>query len=79
MQQQHHGLLAVLVIPGVHSLRNESYSVGFQKQFAQELITCRCDRYRLDKDINVANVHELASKQSTSLPLDCDIILTVGF
>jgi len=67
-QQPHHGLPSVLVITGVPTRRNESYSVGFQNPFVQEIITCRRDRYRLDKDFDVAKLHELASKYSTSLP-----------
>jgi len=62
-----HGLFAVVVITGISSCRKQSYRFGLQKPFAQELNTSGRDRNRLDKDVDVADVHELASKHSTRL------------
>jgi len=67
MQQPHLGLPPMPVITGVPSGRDKSYVVGIQKPFAQDVIACGCDRNRLDKVVDVADVHELASKHSTCL------------
>ena len=68
VHQPHHGLLAVLVIISIPSCQNESYHVGLQKPFAQDLIACVRDRNRLDKDVDRAYVQKLAPKQTTGLP-----------
>jgi len=71
MQQLHQGLLAIPVIRVVPSRRYESIT--------QELIACGRDLNRLKKDVDVTDMHELASKHSTCLPYDPEGTMTLGF
>jgi len=67
MQQAHQGLIVVHVITGVPTCRNQSYRVGLEELFAQELTACGRYRNRLDKDFDVAYLQELAAKHPTGL------------
>jgi len=67
MQQPHHGLLTVLVVTCAPSGRYESYCVGLQETFTQQLIACRRDSYLIEKNLYISYVHNLAPKDSTRL------------
>jgi len=58
---------------------HKSDSVGLQETFTQHLIASRRYRYRLDKYVYIACVHKFASKDSTRLSYDRDVIPTKTF
>jgi len=68
MQQPHHRLLTVVLVTRVPSSRNQAYSIGLQETSTQDLIACRFDSYRLEKNAQIPYLHEFSPKQSACLP-----------
>jgi len=67
MQQPHQCLLALVVITIKSTGRYESYSVGLQETFTQNLTVSRRVCYRLEQYFYISYQHKLSSKHSVRL------------
>jgi len=67
MEEPHDSFLSLLVITGVPYLGDQPYNVGLQEIAPQHFISRERDCHGLEKYINVSDLKELASNNTSGL------------
>ena len=67
VQEPHQGLLPVILIAVVLARGNQTDCVGFQKYLRMHFITSTDDRVRIEENLHVFDLDEIASEYLTGL------------